>query len=363
MNIGIITFHFPLNYGAVLQAYALSKCLRSLGHNVEIIDYRPDYHVKKYQWQWKNCGFNFQNFIYPVLHKKFDIFRTQHLKLSHRPYRSLEELKADPPKLDAYICGSDQIWNPDITDLDSAYFLDFGPEYIKRISYAGSFGKTELNHDEQTRLKPYFHAIDYLSVRESSGADIINDICGRKAEHVLDPTLLIDDYDTVAEPCPIKKGYVLLLNLQNNTLLKKTAEFIGRELQIPTVVLNNYSMKLWDQRGKRLFPSPGEYLGLIKHADCVVTNSFHGTIFSIIFKKLFVVTALSGHSTQKNTRITWLLHSSGLSDHFLDTFSETHIRDHIASTVDWQRVALRVTLEREKSLCFLKNSLSGGGVL
>ena len=219
MKIGIITFHFPLNYGAVLQAYALAKYLRSIGHHSEFIDYQPNYHVKRYQWKWKYCGLHPTNFIYPLLYKRFNLFRSTHLKLTSRLYRSLDELVADPPKADAYICGSDQIWNPQITDFDIAYFLAFGIEAVKRIAYAGSFGKTELTQEQQKYLKPYFQGIKHISVREQSGAEVINTICGRQVECVLDPTLLIDGYESITEPCQIKDPYVLLINLQNNSLL------------------------------------------------------------------------------------------------------------------------------------------------
>lgn len=358
MKVNIITFHFVLNYGAVLQAYALSECLKSMGHDVEFTDYQPDRIARQYQWKWKYCGLHPTNFIYLLLQKRFNHFRSTNLKLSNRLYRSLEELMAHPPKADVYICGSDQIWNPEITGLDSAYFLDFGSKDVKRIAYAGSFGKTELTAEQRQQVKQYVSGLNYLSVRETSGAELINTICGRRAEYVVDPTLLIDNYDSITEPCQAKEGYVLVINLQNNTLLDRTADFVSRELNLPKVVLNNYSLRLWEQRGKRLFPGPGGYLGLIKHASFVVTNSFHGIVFAIVFKKPFLATSLSGDKTQRNSRITGLLKVAGLSDCFVDVFSEKRIKGLIATPTEWAFVKSKVDHLREESLRFLKTSLT-----
>ena len=360
MKIAIITFHFPINYGALLQAYALSKCLESMGHDVEFIDYQPDYHVKLYQWRWKYCGLHPVNLIFSLLRKRFLLFRNIHLKLSNRLYRSYRELSADPPKADAYMCGSDQIWNPDITNFDASYFLGFVPAGMKRIAYAGSFGKTELTFEQQERLKPFFRNIDYLSVREVSGASLINRTCRRKAEVVVDPTLLLDDYEKIVEPPPGMNRYILVINLLNDSLLNQTADFISRELSLPKIILNSYSLKFWELKGKRVFPGPGGYLGLIKHANYVVTNSFHGTVFSIVFMKSFITTALSGHSRQKNTRLIGFLNSVDLAHNYLETFSELRIMDLLASTNDWHLVKSRVKQLRKESLSFLKSSLTDG---
>ncbi len=110
-KIGIITFHSSLNNGAILQAYALSECLKSLGHEAFFIDYQPDYRTKQFRWSWAYCGLNLVNIIYPLLRKRFGEFTAEYLILTTRQYRTIEELVGDPPEADAYICGSDQIWN------------------------------------------------------------------------------------------------------------------------------------------------------------------------------------------------------------------------------------------------------------
>lgn len=358
MKIGIITFHFPINYGAVLQVYALYKTLTDMGHDVEIIDYQPVYHKKKFQWQWKNCGIVSTNLIYPFLTRKFNLFRNTALKLTPKRYRNIGELVDDPPRKDAYICGSDQVWNPDLTQFDTAYFLEFGPKDTKRIAYAGSIGRTTLTQDQQDFLRPHFQKFDYLSSREQSGTKLINDICGRQAAWVLDPTFLINDYTTVIEPYYLKsKKYILLINLQENPLLNLTANFIRQELKLPIIVLNNYSFKFWKQKGKRCFPGPFEYLSAIANAKFVVTNSFHGTVFSILLKKSFITTALSGSAVQRNSRMTGLLDLCGLATHFLEHYSEPVIKKLIRAEYDWEQINNSINEQRQNSLLFLTSAL------
>ena len=357
MRIGIITFHFVLNYGGVLQAYALSKCLKKMGHDAYFIDYQPDYHVKRYQWKWDYCGLHPTNIIFAVLRKRFNDFTSKHLKLTSRLYNSLEDLQAGPPEAEAYICGSDQIWNAEITNFDPAYFLCFAPENIKKISYAASFGKTNFTEMQQRKLREYIEVIQSLSVREQNGVNFISDFTDRKAACVLDPTLLITDYDEVTSQNCIKDEYILVVNLLNNPLINQTADFISKQLCLKKVVLNKYSLKdlAWDE--KRLYPSPDGYLGLIKNAKFVVTNSFHGTVFSIVFKKKFIVTALSGHSSQKNSRMTELLNKIGLSRFFINDFDEKFIMESISADTDWSVVCTLLARLREESLFFLKNAL------
>lgn len=359
MQIGIITFHFALSYGAVLQAYALSECIKSLGHDAFLVDYRPDYHVKRFQWNWTRCGLHLTNLTHPLLHKRFGEFSSKHLRLSSRSYKTLEELTASPPEADAYICGSDQIWNPVLTDMDPAYFLAFAPQGTRRIAYAGSFGKPELTTEELKHIRPYLQAIEHLSVREASAVRIVNDACGKQAEHVLDPTLLIDKFDSVETHTPVKNRYVLVVDLQNNSLLRRTAGFVSRALQLPKVIVT-YSGRIWQLSGKRVFPGPSGYLGLFRNADYIVTNSFHGTAFSMVFNKPFIITPLSGNKSESNIRITGLLKSTDLSNCFLEMFSESRIRKVMASTIDidWAPVRKRLHKLRQDSLRFLRESLS-----
>lgn len=357
MKIGIITFHFSINYGAILQAYALQKTLEKMGHEVEIIDYQPDYHVQRHNWTWRFGGLHVRNFVLPGLRKKFSDFSSRHLQFTPRTYCSLNELKQDPPAADAYICGSDQIWNPDLTNLDPAYFATFGTQSIKRIAYAASFGKTSLTQTEKEAFKQCIQYIDHISIREQAGIDLANNVADVRAEWVLDPTLLMEDYEPITAPAPFRQKFVLMLNLQNNPLLNQAAEYVSNETGYPLVVLNNLSMKFWSLKGKRCYPSPEGYLGLIKSAECVVTNSFHGTVFSVLFRKPFLTTSLSEAKADKNNRMTGLLASCGLTGRFINKFSNATISKALSEKIDWVQTNRSIETQRKSSLNFLNTAL------
>lgn len=357
MKIGIITFHFPVNYGAVLQTFALSNALESLGHEVEVIDYRPKYHTKKYGYSWRYCGLHLSNFILPGLKKRFDLFRINNLKLSDKIYSTIEDLKGNPPECDAYVCGSDQIWNPDITNFDPAYFLKFGNKSVRRISYAASFGKGELSDEEKKKIKPYVDELDFISIRENSGVDILKTIKNNSVQCVLDPTLLIDDYSSIERPVLFNEEYVLVINLQNNSLLRDVSNHVYRESGLKCIVLNNFSMKRWQQKGCKRYPSPGKYISLVKNANFIVTNSFHGTIFSILFKKNFISTALLGVAAQKNVRITDLLKACKLETRFIDRFNPDMVSKNVTQRIDWEEPIKTIEGQREKSIDFIINAL------
>lgn len=358
MKIGIITFHFALNYGAALQTYALQKVLFEMGHVPKIIDYRPAYLTDSYKWSWRCGSFNFKNLILPTLNKKFNKFCNSYMQFTPLSYRTLEELRENPPEADAYICGSDQIWNSDLTGYDSAYFLKFGKEHTKRISYAASLGKDRLKELDENQIKSYLKDFDFVSVREKSGVQLVSNNTTNAVDLVLDPTLLVTDYKPLLKKRIYEqKKYVLVINLQNNPLLNQTAELVSNELKLPIINLNNYSAKFWKFKGTRMFPSPEKYLELIKLSEYVITNSFHGTIFSIIFNKRFLTTSLSGKNYQRNCRMTDLLNSLGLSDHFIEGYSISQIKELLSKETDWLSVCNLLKIHQKSSFSFLENAL------
>ena len=148
MKVSLITFHFATSYGAVLQAYALCRVLTQAGHEVEIADYRPETMTNRPDWRRDRFyGFHPAHFEWWLTRRRFARFRTTFLPLSRKIYRTYAELQADPPDAEVYICGSDQIWNPQLTNgsLDPAYFLEYAPAGRRRIAYAASMGGTHLS--------------------------------------------------------------------------------------------------------------------------------------------------------------------------------------------------------------------------
>lgn len=343
MKIGIITFHFVSNQGAALQCYALQTWLEKKGAEVEVINYRPSYHVAKYA-AWKNPFLIAQNnwkrnadrslpdkariyargFIRGILasakqtdKKKYQIFREfteEHLHQT-RKYKSLRQLRKNPPSADLYVAGSDQIWNPDITDygFDKAYFMKFGSDETKRITYAVS-PKEHYTDPEKQELSVLCRGIDAISVREEN-ADLARAAeCGIQV-HV-DPSLLLEekDYRPLEAERLVKEPYLFVYGLENSSLIDEAAQIISRERGLKVINGSPERTRLSFDCEKVRYFGPCEFLSFMRHADYIVTNSFHGTAFSIIYKKPFTVVA---HTT-KGKRMVDLLKRIGLSSRLWD---------------------------------------------
>jgi len=358
MKIGIITYHFALNYGAVLQAWALCQVLESLGHDVKIIDYQPMFHLKRRNWNWNRLGVNGQNLRYLKLSKRFSKFRDAHLKTT-RIYRTAEELKAAPPKVDAFICGSDCIWDQATFGENTSYFLDFAPPSARRISYAASFGASRIEEHYKPMLKKLLANIDSISVREQSGCNIIKELCGREFTCVLDPTLLLNDYSKITVPVAYSGKYILVKGTRHTSLLDKVVSLISKATGLPVIYVHSMSVKFWKYLGHtRVYPGPSGYLGFFKNAEYVVTNSFHGTAFALNFGKRFLSVSLpQDHKNDASVRMTDLLDSVGLRNRFVDTYDERYINSLIESDIDWVSVESLLFALRQNSINFLKDAL------
>ena len=358
MKIGILTFHCAYNYGAVLQCYALQEILRKLGHEVEIIDYRPDYIVKPYKvFRWgrlfyKDLKRTLRSWMKePLLvglrfkrYKVFNEFICSKLKLSTRVVGSNID-----PKYDVYVMGSDQIWNPQITKgFDPVYFGFFHtpPKKGTRIiSYAASIGSETVALDLQYKLKKLLTNFDAISVRENSLATILKQITKREVATVLDPTMLVDltTWEILAKAPKLNKKYILVYQDGRECTLcisKKLAkEMNAVVVQIPLTPFVSYRKNI--KQGV----SPEEFLGWIRNAACVITPSFHGTVFSIIFRKPFFC-------IECNARVHSLLSILGLEDRIIKRNDNP-----VFSLIDYEPVIPRLSSCREMSIAFLKSSI------
>lgn len=338
-KIGIITIVKVNNYGAELQAYALQKKLNLLGYDAEIIDYlfyKNKAHIKEkisrpfYPYPIKK---KIKEFLEPWYHKirclpywknkqkrekAFDLFHKKHTRFSSICYRSYSQLYRNPPIYDVYCVGSDQVWNPGCYTNLNPYFVSFAPRGKKRISYASSFGVKVLPQHAQERYKDLLLQMDAISVREDAGVDIVNEISGRDAVKVADPTLLLttDDWLEIAnyDKVPTDK-YILLYVLKDSDYIKQKALEIGREqgLKVVRICKEAYKQdKKTDGIIDILDAAPDDFLGLFSKAEIVLTNSFHGTVFSIMFRKEFY-TILNAENNN-NTRQINLLETVGVED-------------------------------------------------
>ena len=272
MKIGIVTFHWATNYGAVLQAYALQTYLENSGYQVEIINYVPF----RNKFVTTISRLLKRNFSYFKTEKKINYFRKKYLHLSKK-YSFISSLKDTKDKYNCAIAGSDQIWNVSFTlqkgkKPNLTYFLSFLDDNVKKISYAASFG-TECVPNEYVEIsKPCLEKFQCLSVREMSGVQILNKI-GFDAELVCDPTLLINsqEYQKIMQNDFRKKeglfSFVLHNDENSQKIVSSVLELTGLSHEMSNSLL-----------------SVSEWLCCIRDSSLVVSNSFHCIMFSLIFK-------------------------------------------------------------------------------
>lgn len=323
MKIKTITCHDVYNVGASLQAYALSHYLNSLGHNTEIIDYKPDYliHYKltgignpKYDRPFLREAYNLAKLPGRIIgrcskrKKEFDLFTRNYLPVTEKRYSSNGELKNDPPEADLYIAGSDQIWNTIFQNgKDPAFYLDFVPDGKRRASYAASFSTEDVADELRPQIGEWLSRLDFISVREKSGVGIVKSLAPEKsAAAVLDPVFLLDgdEWAGIEKNLNLAEPYVLVYDFDNNPDLRDYAVEAAKEngWKIFSVLPSKYADRCFSKEG------PQAFLYLIRHAKLVISNSFHATAFSLIYKVPFKV---FDRKENINTRMHDLLESVG----------------------------------------------------
>lgn len=308
------------NYGALLQAYALKTVLTSLNYDVQILYYKLKITQKTYSCLVVPKGFrSFVGFLRSLKNyqstkesvAKCLAFRENNFSFT-KPYKNYEEVKSDPPEADIYLVGSDQVWNPNLY-YDKAYFLMFGKEKVLRASYAASIGVEKVSESIEKDFFDRLNNIQLKSVREQSAARYLSEHGINSAVH-LDPTLLLksDEYDKIAIDPQITKPYILLYFVTAKPEFKKIRQHLKKLYPEKTIVNirseNPGSYPFGDVNIGNI--GPDGFIGLFKNADAVVTSSFHGTVFSIIYHKYF----LTFTPTHASKRISDLLDSVELSD-------------------------------------------------
>lgn len=367
MKIKTITCHDVYNAGASLQAYALAKYLKDLGHAVEIIDYKPDYlqHYRltgianpKYNKPVLRELYNVLKFpgrLHAKMGKRkrsFDCFTEEYLPVTTRTYHSNEELKTKLPTADIYLAGSDQIWNPVFQNgKDPAFYLDFAPQNAVKASYAASFAVKNIDNAWKSQIKDWLSNLDYISVRESSGVEIIHELGIDKVVHVADPVFLLDrkEWDKLAEPIYNRKPFIFLYDFDNNKQLGKSVRNLARKngWKVYSYLRNPYCDRCFSQVG------PREFLSLVRDAELVVSNSFHATAFSLIFEKPFWVLE---RKERINTRMRDLLNLLGLKERLITCMDEITIEDieyadirfNIIKMTSMSKRFLKIILEENK---------------
>lgn len=346
MIIKTITCHDVYNVGASLQAYALQHYLEEQGHKVEIIDYKPDYLSKHYKITAINNP-RFDRLIIRQIYilaklptrilalfdkrkKRFDYFRKEYLKLTSVRYCSNEELKKNPPAADIYIVGSDQIWNPLFQNgKDPTFFLDFVSKGKKCASYAASFATKQIPEDDKKRMAMLLRKFNRISVREKSSLVTLGEMGIKNAEVVCDPVFLLAErfWESLLISPLINEKYLFVYDFDNSSYINEQILRVAkaRNLKIFSFFKSSIADKVLTDVG------PLEFLGIIKNADIIVSNSFHATAFSLIFHKDFYV---ANRIENINIRMSDLLENVGLANRMIDNNNIQLEQD----TINWSDV-------------------------
>lgn len=303
MKIGILTFHRPINYGAILQAAALQEYLNVQGENAVIIDYRHPRIEHDRRLIGSRCNkkrsiyANIRSLIRDILgyyqekqlHDRFDNFMTKHLQLTEK-CDSNASLKKVSNEVETLLVGSDLVWNWEIdSNLNEVFFLQFAKNSeIYKCSYASSIGSSRIPKRFEDKYSRYLDNFDAISVREETAKNLLQPLIEKNIEVVLDPTLLLDasDWKKFEEDIIVPEKYILLYFLESSSEINEIVKYIVQKYGIPILFFDRFN--IYKCKGKCVHvASPGQFLTLIKNAELVITNSFHGTVFSILYKRSF----------------------------------------------------------------------------
>lgn len=376
MRVGIITFHRAYNYGAVLQAYALSHKIKNFNDSVEVIDYYPQYFRKQYHmipevpYSKKAAKQQIKRIIGKILYNSklkdrnysFEMFINEYLPLTKESYTSIKSLEDAVKQFDVIITGSDQVWNDKCANFDRTFFLDFQAS-CKKCSYAASFGFDEVPSNLRNTYQKRLTGYSSISVREASGKRIIDELLNEEATVCCDPTLLLNATDwkqVIQDFNAPKEDYIFLYYVTTADSVRKYAYKLAKEKNCKVIALScqvSFPEFSGDEDRNLGFEvvntcGPKEFIGYIANAKYVVTNSFHGTVFSLLFHKKFK-TQFIQDTKKRNNRVIELmekldLNGGNLADEYCN----------IDDKIDWIDVDEKIQTYRENSIDYLKRSCS-----
>lgn len=377
-KVGILTStpSFNDNYGAILQAYALQKQLSVLGYEPFIVRYNgyKELVSKEKMLQKKikglymltfNNKLSFRHKIRLLKTKRqrkynqsiFKQFKADKLRLSDQSY-TYTKLCETPPQAYAFICGSDQVWNPLVHGgiNDPGYFLDFVKTGVKRIAYAPSMGVSSIPDTAKKDLKQLLEKFDAVSIREKSGADIIKNVCGMEVPVVLDPTLLLQPsyWSEIEKKINLPKKYIACYRFGRINTTEKQFLKISQRLNLPIVNIPSTS----DTAFKTNYDiGPAEFISVIKNATLVLTDSFHATAFSIINHTPFYTFMRDNpeNGVTMNSRVTGLLKTMKLEDRLI--MPNDPIPNKIDLEIDFTQCESILRELRNQSLEYLTSAL------
>lgn len=383
-KIGIITIVKVNNYGAELQAFSLEKKLEQLGFNAEIIDYLyyKNWHYKdsrksrplikqsiqqKILYWIKYRLINFiMDCICPIFYKplkrrilNFTEFHKKNTRFSKR-FTSIASLYKNCPLYDIYMVGSDQVWNPFTSSSIEPYFLTFAPSDKKKIAYASSFGVSTIPASLKERYSKFLHNLNCISVREQSGVSLVKELINKDIELVLDPTLLLNktEWSNVMKQYPnMPQKYVLIYQLSDSQPITELALRIGEKYNMKIYRICKRAYANTKNKGiiNILDAGPAEFLSLIYNAAYMVTNSFHGTAFSINFNIPFY--SIISSKKKNNSRLESLLNITQLKSRLVKDDINIHSLN-ISDKIDFTTANTQLNIYRDKSIKYITDSIN-----
>ena len=359
LKIDIITLHRVRNYGSSLQTLATQNYFERKGCQTEIIDYYPERYtslglLKRLKYKSDKLANN------PILlfgarcviaisyiKKKlvFDSFLKKYIKMTSQTYRSEKELSQNLPKANAYCTGSDQVWNSYWNEgVDRPLYLSFVPNSEYKFSYAASIGTSKLSDEEKAEVRPLLSEYRHITVRENNGVEILSDAGIQGAFQMLDPTLVFtaEDWNNYTSNKFCNKKYIVTYNLHHDKRIDEYANEIAKEKNLRVF---NISYNFHDiiRKGKlKWCPTVEEYLGLIRDAQYVVTDSFHATVFSLIFHTDFIVI----YPEKASSRLRSILELTGLTERGCETIPSIELANR---NIDFSNVDNVLADERKNT--------------
>lgn len=375
MKIGIVTWFHHRNYGTILQAYALQKFLKSNGYNCVLVNYIP---INKKTFlekikqgnlkhrifskiesrRFKSLGSNIKEMILER-NRAFENFVTKNIDFTPKAQTSGELFKLNET-IDCFICGSDQIWNPE--NFNGVYYLNFVNDKNKKISYAPSFGVSRIPISKIEEIRQLVNRFDWLSVREDKGVSILKELTQKDVEVVVDPTLLLSktDWGQVSVNPNISEDYILCYFLGDRQEYWKAVQNIQRMTKYKVIIIParfNAYLKKYEIRTST---SPEEFIGLIKNAKLVLTDSYHGVIFSLKFERDFYVFKRFKDKDRRsqNSRIYNILKMLDLEERLVDYNVLKDHKDNY-SIENYNEINKVLSRKIDDSTAFLTKALNG----
>lgn len=382
MNKAALVSAINSNYGTMLQAYALQKKLQMIGIESEILNFRSSpirqfyriFNIPFLRTKWKSYRISYiTRTRYPEIFTKirqreeaFDRFRVQRLRMTKR-IKSKNELKKFIENYDIAVLGSDQVWNPQNLEMDY-YTLNFVPDRMPKLTYAPSFGVSQIPRVQMDRTRKYLSRIRHISVREENGKQIVEDITGRKVPVVCDPTaLLTPDIWSVfsSNRVYIGKPYIFCYFLGANIQHREFAVKIAKQMKTSIVSIQHMDEFVeadMDFGDMAIFDAdPSDFVSLIQNAEMILTDSFHGTMFSIYFKKrFFTFNYDDGKTNSVNSRIDSISNILKIGNRRVT--GNEKVNDYMLQEPDWRKIHEKLSSFRNESEQYLTEALVDCGM-